>query len=507
MNDEQKNGLGERGSSTISPERPQGVLTEEAGSRPENADPRPAERRLRRPDTTHMPRADVRDVRLRDSEIPRPEARPVRRPDGVQRQRADGEQMRRTDPSADGRKLRRSGSADTERRALSGSRRQKKKRSRASVIIGRVLLVIFTAIFVVLFSVVALCSTIVNGPSETVRDLLVLSAMQASATKWLPGIFLDEATINEILARGDNVEPEVIPMGTLNANRPADTDASHGADTPEPDDTSGGSVTPEPVDEWANAIDGMIYKTYSGTTFKAYMLIIKDPSRVYVGTSSDYKSGKIGSRIFDIVEREGAIAGINAGEFADTNGQGTGNTPIGLTYSKGKCVWNDGERRTFIGFDDNGVLHAVNSMTKEQAETMGIRDAVSFQTGNVLISNDGEAVSLYYAEGNVAMSQRTAIAQRADGAVILLVTDGRTASSLGATRNDIIDLLLSEGAVTAGMLDGGSSTMMYYKDYYTKYGIDTSTLDEYQLKGLTNRYKAFTKPRHMPTFFLVSPES
>lgn len=66
----------------------------------------------------------------------------------------------------------------------------------------------------------------------------------------------------------------------------------------------------------------MIYKTYSGSTFKAYILIVKDPSRVYVGTSSDYKSGAIGARIFDIVEREGAIAGINGGEFEDVGGPG-----------------------------------------------------------------------------------------------------------------------------------------------------------------------------------------
>ena len=86
------------------------------------------------------------------------------------------------------------------------------------------------------------------------------------------------------------------------------------------------------------------------------------------------------------------------------------------------------------------------------------------------------------------------------------MTDGRSGSSLGATKNDVIDLLVSEGAVVAGMLDGGSSTMMYYEDYYTKYNIDTSGLDEYQRRGLTNRYKAFTTPRHLPTFFLVSPE-
>ena len=89
----------------------------------------------------------------------------------------------------------------------------------------------------------------------------------------------------------------------------------------------------------------------------------------------------------------------------------------------------------------------------------------------------------------------------------MIVTDGRTASSLGATHNDMIDLMVSYGAVSAGMLDGGSSAMMFYRDYYNKYNIDTSTLDEYQQQGLVNNYKAFTSPRRIPTFFMVTPES
>ena len=67
--------------------------------------------------------------------------------------------------------------------------------------------------------------------------------------------------------------------------------------------------------------------------------------------------------------------------------------------------------------------------------------------------------------------------------------------------------MVSYGAVSAGMLDGGSSAMMFYRDYYDKYDIDKSTLDEYQLQGLVNNYKAFTNPRRIPTFFMVKPEA
>ncbi|MCH5339197.1 MAG: phosphodiester glycosidase family protein [Acetatifactor sp.] len=374
---------------------------------------------------------------------------------------------------------------------------RKRRKSRMATIIGRMFLVLFSLVFILVFSVVALCHTLLTGPSATVRDKVVLSAMQASATKWLPGLFLSDELVDEICARSADVQEEVIPMNAFSGRTDSEDIFADSSDT---------SVN-EFTDEWADAIDGMIYKTYNGSTFRAYILIVKDPSRIYVGTSSDYKSGKIGADIFSIVKREGAVAAINAGEFSDTNGTGTGDNPIGLTYSKGECVWNDNLKRTFIGFDEDNVLHVYESMTRTQADELGIRDAVSFQTGNRLITNDGENVTLHYAEGNVGMAQRTAIAQRADGAVILVVTDGRTASSLGATRNDIIDLLASEGAVVAGMLDGGSSTMMYYEDYYTKYDIDTEGLDEYQRQGLTNRYKAFTKPRHMPTYFMVAPES
>ncbi len=81
-----------------------------------------------------------------------------------------------------------------------------------------------------------------------------------------------------------------------------------------------------------------------------------------------------------------------------------------------------------------------------------------------------------------------------------------TVDSIGATRNDVIDLMVSYGAVNAGMLDGGSSAMMYYRNYFDKYSIDKSQLDSYQLKGLVNRYKAFTNPRRIPTYFIVSEE-
>jgi hypothetical protein len=36
--------------------------------------------------------------------------------------------------------------------------------------------------------------------------------------------------------------------------------------------------------------------------------------------------------------------------------------------------------------------------------------------------------------------------------------------------------------------------------------MDESTLDQYQIRGLVNKYKAFTYPRRIPTYFMVDKE-
>ena len=366
------------------------------------------------------------------------------------------------------------------------SNRGAKRRMTVGCVIRRILLVLLTAILFTVGSLLAVCNTLANGPSKTARDKAVMSALQASATKWVPGLFLSSDTVEEIKKNSQVVVTDVKPI----------TDIPSG-------DGDGDSPT---ADKWANAIDGMIYENVNGTTFKGYVLLIKDPSRVTVGVSSDdFAHATAGMRIFELADKYNAVAAINAGEFRDDGGVGTGYAPMGLTYSEGNCVWNDGLSRTFMGFDKNNRLYVAEGTTYAQAEELGMRDAVSFQTGNVLITNDGTNVTYYYADSNTGVAQRTAIGQCADGTVIFLVTDGRTASSMGATRNEIIDTLISYGAVTAGMLDGGSSSMLYYRDYFTKYNIDQSQLDEYQKMGLVNKYKAFTNPRRIPTYFIVKP--
>ena len=362
-----------------------------------------------------------------------------------------------------------------------------KKKLTVKNVINRSLISVGTALLLIIITAFSAGMVVARGPSKTMRDMLVLSAMQASATKWVPGLFLPKETVKEIVDNSHKISTDSIDVNEI---------------------VSGNE------DEWKDAKNGTKLIFIQKPNFKAYLLMVKDPKRVKVGVSSDnFSTATGGMRIFNFAEKYNALAVINAGEFADAGGKGTGAQPLGLTYSFGKMVWGGNGSRTFMGFTKDNKFVCFEGMTVEKAEKLGMRDAVCFQYGNLLIDHtlkdDGvtiDKVNLHYGDGNRGAAQRTAIGQRADGSVLMLVTDGRSASSMGATRNEVIDILVEYGAVSAGMLDGGSSAMLYYRDYYNVYDIDTSRLDNFQKQGLVNKYKAFTSPRRLPTCFIVTEE-
>lgn len=370
----------------------------------------------------------------------------------------------------------------SQNKKIPAAARQKKKQA-GKLFWQRFLLCFATVLVCLLVGVYVFLFSVLNGPSPSFRDQLVLSALEGSATKWLPNLFLPQSLIDEISAESRAISTDQL---SLDDYLTQDVEQSE--------------------DEWEGYADGIRIETVKRSTFTAYVMLVRDPSTVYVGPTYSYASATAGKQIFRAVEMEGAIAAINGGEFSDAGGGGSGAQPMGLTYSKGECVWNDGHYSTFMGFDRNNRLIVKNGVTKEEADALGVRDGVSFwgQEGeNILISNEDGKISFHYATGDTAVAQRTAIGQRADGTVVMIVTDGRSASSLGATRNDLVDLFREYGAVAAGRLDGGSSTMMYYEDYAEKYGLDPQTLNENQKLGMVNNFKAFTGVRYIPTYFMV----
>ena len=76
--------------------------------------------------------------------------------------------------------------------------KKKKKGGLLGRIIRRFFLLLFT---VVILAVTALClvmNLVFNGPSPAARQVLTMSLTEASATKWVPGLFMDDETVAEI---------------------------------------------------------------------------------------------------------------------------------------------------------------------------------------------------------------------------------------------------------------------------------------------------------------------
>lgn len=256
--------------------------------------------------------------------------------------------------------------------------------------------------------------------------------------------------------------------------------------------------------EWTPYPDGIRIDTYEGENFTAQIMLVRDPSRLYLATSSETLSKDTpGLKMNDAIEKEGAVAAINAGTCWDdgTGSLEVGSVPLGLNLSKGKVVWDSFSEATpdtgFVGFNRDNILIVANSVTEEEALELGIRDGCA--SGTVLIVN-GNAVDIDHS----GHSPRTAIGQRADGTVILVCTNGRTDEFIGATLPDVIAILQEYGAVNACALLGGSSANMLYRDTQGLYG-ETGTVHMFNPESAEHNIFTGLALRRLPTFWMVKP--
>ena len=362
---------------------------------------------------------------------------------------------------------------------IEGQPRKKKKSGLLGRIIRRFFLLIFTIVLLAAVGLYLLLSLIFTGPSPAAARVLTMSLTEASATKWVPGLFLGDEAVEKIR---QNVDAE-LPDDVTDTSQVVIQTGSIGSAT----------------DEWANYPDGVYFVEIQGQTFNAHLMVVRDPSKVYMATSTpgNFSRNIPGIRITEAIEQENGIAAVNAGAFFDngTSGPEVGATPEGLVIAGGKVRWNSGKapEEGFAGFNNDNILVVAKTMTAEKAMELNIRDGCCF--GPVLLM-DGE-VNLEAYNNNSGFNPRTAIGQRADGAVIFVCIDGRQVASPGGTYADIINIMVEFGAVNACNMDGGSSSVMMYRDERGLFG-------EAGAVTMINNYSLLqSQPRRMPNFWMV----
>ena len=332
----------------------------------------------------------------------------------------------------------------------------KNKRSSVAHTIGRIAIVTLTVLLIILTALYGVMWILVNGPSPTARRLFVLSVKETSAGGFLADIYLSEAEIAEIMGTSgsdsgdENTDTSLIQIPQKDGvDGGENVPAKPGEIITNPSDTSNGDDN-----DTQNQNEGIEVLDVVGSTYNGKLMIIEDPSRVFVGIPGEYGEGKHGLSVAAMIDKYGAVAGTNAGGFYDPNGSGTGGIPDGIVIYEGELKWGSpGTTYNLAGLDKNGILH-VGNMTAAHALDIGIQYAASY--GPALVIN-GQPAGTSLGGG---LNPRTAIGQRADGAILLLVINGRSIDSLGATLDDLIEIMLSHGAVNASNLDGGSSSIM-----------------------------------------------
>ena len=363
---------------------------------------------------------------------------------------------------------------------------KKKKKKKGGGFLGRLIrrffLIVFTVVILAAAALVLVMIMILNGPSPAAQEVLTMSLIDASATKWVPALFIGEERVAEIRTSVNQELPQEVSNSTKVVIQKANA-------------LTGTS------DEWANYPDGIRIERVAGDTYNAHVMIVRDPSTVYMGTSTEkYSTAIPGKRITEMMDATpDAIAAVNAGAFFDdgTANATVGSYPLGLVMSNGRCAWESGKQpglEGFAGFNNENILVvSQKNLSKKEAEALNIRDGCCF--GPVLLM-DGE-VNLEAYNNNSGFNPRTAIGQRADGAVIFVCIDGRQVASPGGTYAGLIHIMVEFGAVTACNMDGGSSSVMMYRDERGLFGEAGATT-------MINNYSLLqSQPSRMPNFWMV----
>ena len=313
------------------------------------------------------------------------------------------------------------------------------------------LIAIITSLAVLLSGYIGLVWFDIPGISK-LRDLWIETAMTTYEHQWLATAFFPDWLVERVMSEQERPEKiEIaIPTETPENVTPAPTP------TPVPDILGQKELEEGKKDSHGNKVlvndmeEGIVVVEVKGTSFQGHLMLIDDPSRVFVGTTN--RKNVWGQVICDMMADNNAIAGINASGFEDADGHGKGGKINGKCYSQGE-EWGEynSDYSSIVLTTDNKLVVGDFS----DWEKYNVRDGAQFFP--VVIYEGKVMVGKGY-----GLQPRTIIAQAENGVIMFLVIDGRQLHSAGATYKQCAEILLEYGAVNAAACDGGSSSVIAY---------------------------------------------
>ena len=297
-------------------------------------------------------------------------------------------------------------------------------------------------IFIIFLDIMVVAGLIVIN-NEKFRNFWIPTAMTTKSHKYLAYTLYNEKTVNKIMSENyiekneEEVNLDEIVIGKI-------SEKTHYSNKYEKE-----LFTKDEGND--------VYKTIRiiESNYKAWLIGVYDPSDVDLAVSKHLGTG--GQSVNNLVKQNGGLVGINGGGFEDLDGWGNGSIPYGAIIQDGKLVWNHyGGSGGLIGFTKDHKMW-LTYKSPEEAIAEGMEDAVDF--GPFLIVNG--KTSKIHGDGGWGVAPRSVIAQRKDGVVLILCIEGRLPGySIGASMNDVIDILLRYKAYNAANLDGGASSTM-----------------------------------------------
>ncbi|HEX2938054.1 MAG TPA: phosphodiester glycosidase family protein, partial [Ruminiclostridium sp.] len=237
----------------------------------------------------------------------------------------------------------------------------------------------------------------------TIKRFIVCSAMESRTKQSIARMFLSDTQISEITG-GTSQNNQQQKISTVKTKNTGDTGIN-------------------------------AYKV-SGKQFSGYVLEVNDPLRVKVAMTKYV--GKVGEFTSKIAERLDAVGAINGGGFDGGVGwSDSAKYPTNFVMHNGDVIWknetwSNTDKVNVIALDKKGVL-VVGNHSINELQRLNVSEAVTLPKNS---QNDFRPLIVngtpQFKEGtSESRAPRTAIAQKSDGTILMIVLDGRQVGQFG----------------------------------------------------------------------------